>query len=194
MPEETPAQKRKAEARERAAYEKARFGSPSSQSAPFAKYSGKSAGKDPSTLHLAEFREEASGGEREEAGAVLEEYLQASGRGEWEKACADLTAELRAQIQQLAKDPGGGCGEALEAAIAALAAADPQGAGPAVLAPEGVASMRVQRGGRAGEGTGFALFRGSDGEDHWIAVKRQGGEWRVLSVTPQPFSASSASP
>jgi hypothetical protein len=179
-PEETPAQKHQAEARERKAYERKRYGSPSPQSAPFAKHSSESSGKSQPKLHLAEFGEEASGEERGEAQEVLAAYLQAAAAGEWERACEYLLGEARAQLEDLAKE-GGGCGEALRGAV------EGAGGGAPALAPEGIASLRVQKGGLAGEGAGFALFRGSDGEDRWVAMKRQDGEWKVLSIAPLPF-------
>jgi hypothetical protein len=176
----------KSEAAKRAAYEKKRYGSPSPQSAPFSKYSGQSSAKGQPALHLAEFGKEAAEARRREAGGVIEEYLQAKGAGEWEKACAYLAADVKAQAEGLAKAQGteGGCGPAL-AMIVKTFGGDNR-AGP-LQASQGIASLRVQEGGRSGEGAGFALFHGSDGADYWMAVKREGGAWKVLSPAPQPL-------
>jgi len=174
--ESSPRHRPKSEAAERAAYEKARYGSSSPQSAPFAKYSGKGKAK----LHLAEFGEEASGGERAAAQAVLAAYLQASGEGDWGRACSYLSATPRAEIDQLSKASGDSCGETLHK----LAGASEESTR---LTSEGVASLRIEQGGRAGEGAGFALFHGSDGADHWMAMKIEDRTWKVLSTAPQPF-------
>jgi hypothetical protein len=175
---ETHVQERRREARERAAYERKRYGSPSPQSAPFAKYSGSSSqGK----LHLAEFGSEAEEAARREVQGAIGEYLQATRAGGWALACGYLAAEARAQVNELAKSEG--CGTGLTAVIRMLGKNDTLSVEPS----DGIASLRIQEGGRSGEGVGFALFHGSDGGDYWMAVKRQGGEWKVLSVVPQPF-------
>ncbi len=154
-------------------------GKVSTNSAPFQKYSAK--GK----LHLAEFGDEASSGDTGEAQAAITSYLQTYGGEEWDKACEYLLTEIKAQLQQLT-NTSGGCAETLAAfAKSPLASAD--GSESPIYAPEGIASLRIQEGGRAGEGAGFALFHGSDGEDHWLAMKVQDGRWLILSATPQPF-------
>lgn len=164
----------KSEAAERAAYEKARYGSPSPQSAPFGKYSGKA------KLHLAEFGAEASSGERAGAQRAIEAYLQATWQGESEKACSYLSATVRGEIAQLSKaSKGSSCGEILQTLADA-----PKSPG---LASAGIASLRIERGGRAGEGAGFALFHGSDGVDYWMAMKREDRDWKVISTAPQPL-------
>ncbi len=156
-------------------------GAASGESKSFQKYSA--AGK----LHLAEFGEEGSEDSRGDVSEVVVTYLQAAAREEWDAACSYLSAQVKAQISTLAEqsNQAGDCAQALPKTIKAFAppAADVSG----VLAPDGVASLRVQEGGRAGEGAGFALFHGSDGEDHWIAVKREDGKWLVLSTSPQTF-------
>jgi hypothetical protein len=158
-------------------------GTVSSNSAAFQKYSGK--GK----LHLAEFGEEASGGDLSEVDAIVQAYLQATGGGEWQKACAYLSAMVKAQIaqvvQQSSSSSSSSCGDALQNVTKTFS---PPGEDSPIYASEGVASLRIKEGGLAGGGAGFALFHGSDGEDHWIAVKAEGGEWTILSTSPQPFS------
>jgi hypothetical protein len=153
-------------------------GTVSSQSASFQQYSAE--GK----LHLAEFGEESSGDDRGAVETVIEPYLETVAAGEWAEACAYLLADARANVTQLAeaKGKGGGCAEALPVAIAS--AGDSR---TPVLAPEGIASLRIEKGGRAGAGAGFALFHAGDGEDRWIAVKVEDGSWKILSIAPQSF-------
>jgi|GEM_PF-5681708 len=156
-------------------------GSVSPQSSAFKQYSGKGQAK----LHLAEFGDEASNSSRGDASEVVVAYLQASGAEEWEKACGYLSATIKAQISGLSKESkSGGCAETLPTMIETFS---PKGDHAPIYAPEGIASLRIKEGGLAGEGAGFALFHGSDGEDHWLALKREGGKWLVLSTSPQPF-------
>jgi hypothetical protein len=161
---------------ERAAFERTRFGRPSPSSAPFSKYSGKGQAR----LHLAEFGSEADSSAHDQAEAVVDSYLLAVKEGDWAEACGYLMAEVRAQIERPADESeqaaGRGCAEALPLTVKLSS----RGKIPA-YAPVGIASLRIE------SGAGFALFHGSDGDDHWVAVKRDAGEWKVLSTTPQPF-------
>jgi hypothetical protein len=171
-------------ARKRIAYDRKRFGVPSKRSAPFAKYSPQS---DPqSHLHLAEFGNEAATGERTEVGEVLSAYLAAVKADEWEVACSHLIEEDQAQLRVMGAEDGGGgsCGEGLPKALTTFdRATHPK----PDSAPDGVASLRTQRGGLSGEGAGFALFH-SEGADYWVGVKREGGVWRLLTISPEEFA------
>ncbi len=138
-------------------------------------------------LHLAEFGGEATGDDRKAVSTLVVAYLQALGREDWAKACTYLLAEAKAQAQQFAAQTapgtGAGCGETLP-----VFAKGPGGWDSArpVYASEGIASLRIKVGGRAGDGAGFALFHGSDGAEYWMAVKSSGGGWKVLSAAPIP--------
>jgi hypothetical protein len=154
----------------------------SPQSSTFQKYSGKGRVK----LHLAEFGDEASGGNRSDASEVVIAYLKAAGAKEWVKACGYLAAEAKAQAAELAKQSAPderSCGENLSRLVKAFE----QGAESPLYAPSGILSLRIEEGGLNGEGTGFALFHASDGKDWWLAMRREGGKWKTLSTTPQPF-------
>lgn len=164
------------EAEERAAYERKRYGSPSSRSAPFTQYSGEGQAK----LHLAEFGDEAAPSVRREAGSAVAEYLRSSAEADWAKACSLLAGEVHAELAR-----AGGCPASLPGILEADGGST--GQGRRVGVPGNVASLRIEAGGRAGEGAGFALFHGVDGKDYWIAVKRQGGRWRILTIAPQAF-------
>lgn len=152
-------------------------GEVSSRSASFQQYSAK--GK----LHLAEFGEEASDGDLSAVEATVVSYLEAVGNEEWEEACTYVLDEVKAQLAEFVKqaNKSGGCSEALPTAFSQ------KGSEESIYASEGIASLRIKKGDLAGEGAGFALFHASNGEDRWIAVKKQNGEWGVLSTVPQPF-------
>jgi len=149
------------------------------RSAPFQKYRD----KDPAKLPIAEFGVEADAVDRREAQATVVAYLQATGAGEWSEACGYISAVLRSQIDEIIKQqspPKPGCDVVLHAL------ATPPGkqrSGTPIYAPEGIASMRIKE----GPGGGFALFHSGEGDDYWIAVKREGNSWRILSAAPQPF-------
>ncbi len=159
-------------------------GRASPQSAPFQKYSGKG------TLGLAEFGEEASGSDFREAQEVIVDYLRASGGEEWGKACAYLVSTVKAQLQQIAAASKGisfsSCGAALKQ-FAKSSLWTQASDGSPINPSKGISSLRTKEGGLARGGAGFALFHGSDGEDHWVAMKVEGGSWKVLSTSPQPF-------
>ncbi|HEX3733557.1 MAG TPA: hypothetical protein VHU86_00235 [Solirubrobacterales bacterium] len=159
----------------RAEYEKARYGSPSSRSAPFARYSG----KGQVHLHLAEFGAEADAGARSEAQTTITAYLANAQAGEWEAACAYLTKEVKAQLRATAGPDGPqGCPAQLRATVAG---AEKTNQGSLVSTKGGIASLRVQ------QEAGFALFHGADGADYWMAMKVEDGAWKVLSAVPQSF-------
>jgi len=154
-----------------------REGVVSPRSASFQKYSGKGAAQ----LHIAEFGVEASDEDRTRAEATILAYLRATEKGDWDAACAYVSATLRAQIDEIARRSAASagepeCGEILKVLGEGVKASP-------VDAPNGISSLRVKE----GPGGGFALFHGGDGSDYWMTVKREQGDWKVLSAAPQRF-------
>lgn len=147
----------------------------SPRSAGFRQYSER--GK----LHLAEFGVEASGGEREAAGVVLESYLRARQQGDWARACGYVFASTISQVQELAAqvDPAKAktCKGAFD--LATVQSTDTHDHLTA-----GIASLRV----KPGAGAGFALFHAADGADYWMPMKIEGRDWKVLSLAPSRFA------
>jgi hypothetical protein len=116
---------------------------------------------------------EGSDVERTKLAALVGSYLDARAAADWAKACAYLAPKPRAE--QLRYAPGAGsCAEAMSSFA--------QGADPATLGMEAqieVLSLRVKR------STAFLIYRRSDGV--WAtALRREGGHWKVVSVTPAP--------
>lgn len=183
-PEPTEKQTPQSEQKEKEAYERKRYGTPSEESEPFAKYSGEGA----VPLHLAEYGDEQSAEERAEVGSALKAYLQATAAEEWDTACTYLAAGMKGQFetvaQQAKSSPKPNCGDILKAFVEKPT---PGVVRFQVLGPEGVASLRIKEGGLAGEGAGFALFHGTNGKDYWMIVRREGGQWMINSMVPQPF-------
>lgn len=153
----------------------------SPQSSQFKQYSGAK------HLHLAEFGSEASTNEHAEVNSVVVAYLKTIGAHDWAKACGYLATPVRAQITGLADGGSAGnvrCGAALDQAIRAFSL--PEYRSP-VYADEGITSLRIQEGGESGQTSGFSLFHGSDSHDYWMALRREGDRWRLLSTAPQLF-------
>lgn len=113
---------------------------------------------------------------------VLEDYLRAQREDRWQKACTYLSAGAKAPLNQIISQFSQieSCGQALRISIANLSER-----GDPYVGTANVASMRIKRGGLAGEGSGFALFHGEDGFDYWVTMRREGGQWKVGSITPQ---------
>jgi hypothetical protein len=152
----------------------------SAQSARFQKYSQN--GK----LHLAEFGDEASSARRREAEGVLVSYFEATRREAWPKACTYLSAVTTAQFEAAKQTSDQSCGKTL-AQLAKSELGKKGKSDSPIYASRGIASLRIEEGGLAGAGAGFALFHGSDGKDHWMAMKVEDGAWKIISALPQPF-------
>jgi hypothetical protein len=116
---------------------------------------------------------EASDAEREEVTRVVRAYLDARAARRWVAVCSHLAARPRAEQSRY----GGGvpCPRAIESFNSQV----PDG----TLAAEariGVLSLRV------GGKYAFLIYRRTDGV--WAtALTPEGGEWKVISVTPNPI-------
>jgi hypothetical protein len=113
---------------------------------------------------------EASDRERAAATGIVRTYLDARAAGKWRRACALLASKPRREQTRFGAPS---CARAM-ASFAARAA-------PQVLREEAqmeVLSFRVARSGA------FLIYRRDDGV--WAtALMREGGGWRVFSVTPE---------
>lgn len=116
---------------------------------------------------------EASEAQREAATKAVQSYLNARAARQWARVCHLLAAKPRREQEQF----GGGasCAKAM-----ASFAAD---ASPAVLEEEAeieVLSFRV------GDKYTFLIYRRPDGI-FATALSREGGKWKLISVTPNPI-------
>jgi len=189
--EESSPQHPRSEAEERAAYERKRYGPPSRRSAGF-----RASSKRGVLKHLPEFGSEASAGGRNEAQATLAAYLGATGAGDWSEACKYLLPYYVATLEASARAATGAprdCAETLPA-LFKQAAEQPGPKFPDTQAPR-VASLRVEAypQDRAAElelnleQAGFALLHGSDGEDYYMSMTREGGKWKLTMPMPRPL-------
>jgi hypothetical protein len=123
---------------------------------------------------IVNFGEEADQEEREAISAFLDEYFDARAAGEWAKQCASMTFEQSEEVRQTTV-PSGNCAKGLRIQATPLAQTQAFRANP-MTGP--VDAFRVE-----GE-LGYALYRGKDGEDYVVAMKKEGGEWKVDDLIP----------
>src|SRR6478752_4677040 len=122
------------------------------------------------------FGVEASASTRTDVENVLGAYLRAGGKGEWARACTYLLRTVSAELSELARrstpNLGPGCAAMLPRVIKLSTRDRDPYFGTAQLS-----GFRIKE----GAGAGFALFHGTDGNDYWVAMKVEGGKWKILS-------------
>lgn len=126
------------------------------------------------------FGEEPDESQLEEAEAVLADFLEARAKGDWSGMCANLAESAVAPLEDLAsRSPqfkGAGCAAILKALLA-------KSPGPSRVntMSTGLASLRVE-GERA-----FALYHGSDGNDYFMLMVDEDGDWKAGALAPSEF-------
>lgn len=127
------------------------------------------------------YGEEADEGERDAASAAALSFMGARAVGDWEGTCAQLSSTALKPIEQLAdRSPGlqdKDCAELLEALVGKA----PASARASTLGGEGIDSLRFE-----GE-RGFALYHGTDGQDYYLPLVKEDGEWKVGALGPSEF-------
>jgi ABC-type phosphate/phosphonate transport system substrate-binding protein len=119
---------------------------------------------------------EAEAAEREAASKALEENLEARAGKDWEVQCETLAAELVKAVEQ------GAPPTLAKAGCAKLLAELAKQASPQVLenTMEGpIDALRVKG------NQGFALYHGKGGKDYIVPLTKEGGEWKVASLTTE---------
>lgn len=163
--------------------------SASNQSSDSGKSSGEPSGKSPTPgfedNELGEYGAEASSEEREAASAVLEENLEARGSGDYATQCATLAANIVKGIEKEGPALGGSTN------CASKLGAEAKKVPPYILADtlgKPIAALRVK-------GTSaYALYHGNDGKDYAMKMTKEGGVWRVSSLTTIPLEAPPKKP
>ena len=129
---------------------------------------------------IQEYGEEQSGSEFAAAAEVLHAYLDARAAGAWDVACEQLAAAVTDElVRQLGAAQGGekaGCREILVSLTASVPAAALREAARAE-----VGAFRVSG------GSGFLLFRGARGENFFIPMHREDGDWKVAAIAASPL-------
>lgn len=117
---------------------------------------------------------ETGGKKRQEAIADVRAYLDARAAREWDVVCPYLAPKARQEYVRIGK---GSCARGMEAFF---------GEAPerALRAETEIDVLSF----RAGGGFGFLIYERPDGKVYATAVEPRGGEWKLISVTPQPLS------
>jgi hypothetical protein len=127
---------------------------------------------------LATIGEESGPAEREDASRVLEKFFMAGQAGDWEAQCELLAASARESVESPSLGSVG-CPRALEAqarrAPASVRANTMTGPIDAFRINEDI--------------NGFAFYHGTAGKDFVIPLIEQGGEWKVVALTPEEISS-----
>jgi hypothetical protein len=127
-----------------------------------------------------EFGEEGSESELQQAATALHGFLDARAEGDFKAACSYLGPETAKSLQQLAAASKGLQGAACPQLLAALSKGVPVST-LAEAAQANVGSLRFE-GERA-----FLIYRGAAKQVYAIAMVKQGGEWKVASLSGTPL-------
>jgi hypothetical protein len=146
-------------------------GSGSNTSEPSAEFRGKGLNGV-----LASAGKESTVAERQAASAVLEKSFEARVAGDWATQCETLTAALIKQLEQSASKGNGKmtCPASLEALAGKAKKAALENT---MIQP--LAALRVNH------GQAFAFYHGAGGKDYVIPMAEEGGQWKVVVLTPQ---------
>jgi hypothetical protein len=123
---------------------------------------------------IVKFGREAPAGQREAAGAVLEENLKAREAANFKRQCKTLSLEATKEVAgQQSKNPAARCPPALRQLAEPLSSS--KGARKNTLNGP-IAELRIEG------GKGYALYHGNDGDDYSMLMKKEGAVWKVGSV------------
>lgn len=117
---------------------------------------------------------EASSAKRAQATAIVQSYLDARAARDWGRVCSLLAAKPRAEQSRFAG--GVSCAKAMRSF-----ASDASTAALREEAEIEILSFRV------GPKYAFLIYRRPDGV-YATALTREGGDWKLISVTPNPLS------
>ena len=131
---------------------------------------------------IQEFGAEAPEDDLSRAAEALHNFLDARVAGAWAAACSYLSAEVREQLEQLAKaseeDLGGGdCPTVLAAFSRKASAAELRAAAVA-----DVGSLRIE------DGRAFLLYTGAKGATYVIPMVEEAGDWKLQSMAGTQLS------
>lgn len=127
-----------------------------------------------------EFGEEGSESELQKAATSLHGFLDARAEGDFKAACSYLGPETAKSLQQFAASSKSLQGAACPQLLAALSKGVPTST-LAEAAQADVGSLRFE-GERA-----FLIYRGAGKQVYAIAMVKQGGEWKVASLSGTPL-------
>ena len=117
--------------------------------------------------------EEADEEERETASAILDEEYDARAAGDWAKQCALMTFEQSEEVRQTSA-VNANCAKGVRIQSTPLAQSRAFRANPI----SAIEAFRVE-----GE-WGFLLYRGKDGRDYAMLMRKEDGRWKVDDLAP----------
>lgn len=117
----------------------------------------------------------AGGASKSAVSGAVHSFLTAMAEHDYPAMCAGLSASNREQLASFAGGKGGagGCAAALKRLLNSAVASEARAAADA-----SVTSVRIK-----GD-TAFAIFTPKGGAESYLVMKREGGAWRAISVTP----------
>lgn len=124
---------------------------------------------------IQKFGVESPSNDRVAATRALKAYLDARASGDWARACARVSAGLKAEFMHFGAQQGQGKLPSCSEAIRTLTAEVPVSALRTAAAIR-VLSMRVEG------STAFLLYRNGDGTPSEIPMARESGEWKVSAL------------
>lgn len=129
---------------------------------------------------IQDFGEEASGAELEAAANVLHDFYVSRARGEWGRACANLSKTVADQLEQLAERAKQGGKADCPTTLAAITPDLP----PKVAYETTIvdaSSLRVD------DDRGFLIYRGGEGVAYAIVLSREDDRWKVGALAGIPL-------
>jgi hypothetical protein len=124
---------------------------------------------------IQEFGVESPSADRVAAARVLKAYLDARAGGDWDRACAGISAGLEAEIEHLGgpatQDERSRCAKALRTLTEGVPASALR-----ISAAIHVLSMRLDG------STAYVIYKNGEGAPTAIPMTREGNEWKVAAL------------
>jgi hypothetical protein len=127
------------------------------------------------------YGEEADAEERAAASAVVAGFMRARASGDWAAVCGYMADATLKPLEQLASRSPQFKGKDCAAMLEILTGTAPDSTRASTLSGS-VDSLRF-KGDR-----GFALYHGTDGQDYYLPLVKEDGEWKVGALVPSAFS------
>jgi hypothetical protein len=129
-----------------------------------------------------EFGREGQVDEREQALATLKTFLKARAAGEWERTCAATSRQFKRQIAVATaglpkKERPKGCPATLRFVFKLIPRAELRAS----------AEVRELLSFRVSGRYAYIIFRGAEGRADYIAMRNDGGVWKINTANPEPF-------
>jgi hypothetical protein len=126
----------------------------------------------------------ANGTDKSAVEGAVHGFLTAMANQDYAGICAAISKTNREQLASFGGGEGGGCEGALKQLLNPAAAKEAQAAAAAPIT-----SVRIK------EDSAFVLFKPQGGSKSYLAMKREGGSWKSIAVTPgTPLAPEAGSP